>query len=99
MSATVIALFAKKWGKVLLIIGIFAVVLPILPFNVSLPSFLYNFLTGNSLFDVLNLVGYIFPVEFMFECILLIFLTKYLHMIVNVLKNIVKIVGKILYND
>lgn len=96
MSAIVTAFLASKWSKILLVGGVFLIVLPILPFNVSLPNFLYNFLTGNSLFDVLNLVGYIFPVEFFFECLLLIFGTKYFHMIVNIVKNIIKIVGKIL---
>lgn len=61
-----------------------------LPFTLSMPTSLYNFLIGDNVFDVLYLVGYIMPVDFLFNCLLIILISKYSNIIFSLVMTVVK---------
>lgn len=78
----------KKMGKAVAIGGILIAAFALLPISISLPSFIYGLLVGNNFYDVLYLVGYIMPVDFIVQCILMLLFTKYFDIIAALVSTI-----------
>lgn len=82
-KATALATFIIK---LTLIITIISVLFYFIPIKIALPSFLYDFLIDSPLTKVCSALDFLFPVSFLIECILFIFLLKNIGVIFGAIK-------------
>lgn len=89
---------AKTVGKGVLIGGIFIAAFSLLPVKIGLPYAIYGVLVGENIFDVIYLIGYIMPVDFMLNCLLILLFTRYFDLISSVVSVIFDFVKSIFVN-
>ena len=67
-------------------------ILAFVPITIEIPSEIYNFLTNGFFYQMLKMSCYFFPVQFAFNCFLIIFFARHIDILLGVLNWIFNIV-------
>lgn len=63
--------------KVIVVVIVLGILFAILPFELSMPTELYNILTGGYLQSIFKSITFFIPVNFIITCIIFIYGAKY----------------------
>ncbi len=80
--------------KATLGVSILIVLFSILPFQIGLPTELVEFFKNGAIQNLVNIVYYFFPIDFMIACLIFLYSAKYLGVFMNIISWIYhKVVG------
>ena len=84
-------------GKIISVsvgIVLVGIILSYMPIEIGLPSSIYDFLINGFIKDVFQMACYFFPVQFAFNCLLVIFVANHFGIIINIVTWIYDIIAK-----
>lgn len=80
--------------KATLGVAILIVLFSILPFQIGLPTEIVEFFKNGAIQNLVNIVYYFFPIDFMITCLIFLYSAKYLGVFMNIISWIYhKVVG------
>lgn len=89
---SIVNFFSKKGATIAIGVGLFLLLITLLPFEIGLPEDIYNVLVSDSTHDFIRNVSYFFPMAFAFKCLVLLLIVNYTGILTGIVKLIYKII-------
>lgn len=83
----------KKILTIVSYVGLATGILTLIPLDIELPEFLIEIFKSDFLKNILQSISYFFPVSFALKCLALLFLSKYLGLLINLIIKIYRVVA------
>lgn len=89
---SIINLLKNKAVRFGIIFGLFYFLISIIDFKIALPQDVYDVLVSSFVKDFFTSLTFFFPLTYAFKCIAILLLSKYFNIIINILKNVYRII-------